>query len=91
MSPVGMCRVCRAVGQGEQLRVLAADHQIQDWHLCGRCWSLLRLGLAYADPADNLDDYIDPRGLLLSRAQVHDAIQLALRRSFRHRYRTEQP
>ena len=82
MSRPRWCRVCRVVAPGAELPVLAPGHALQDWHLCGRCWALLELGVPLWDPTARLAYFTDRRGLLLTTGQVWGSIQLALRGLF---------
>ena len=66
MTRARLCRVCRVEAQGAQLPVLMRVHVVEQWHLCGRCWALLQIGVPLMRPESRLEHFVDRGGLLLS-------------------------
>ena len=82
MTRARLCRVCRVEAQGAQLPVLMRVHVVEQWHLCGRCWALLQIGVPLMRPESRLEHFVDRGGLLLSASDVWETIQLAIRNAF---------
>ena len=68
------CRACKALAQGTELAVLNGRGKWRAWHLCGRCWGLLILGLRMHPRAADLDPSSMLRGLELRPREVHTLI-----------------
>ena len=82
------CRSCGVLAPGSVIPVIGGAGTWQMWHLCGRCWGLLVLGLRTTEPHADLSQFADVRPLRLRPSMVHAAIQQGLRMLGRH---TEDP
>jgi hypothetical protein len=69
------CRSCRISAPGASITVARPRAAATDWHLCGRCWALLTVGLQHQlDVPDP-----DLHGLTLQAVDVRAAIDAGLR------------
>jgi hypothetical protein len=76
------CSVCLVLATGTRLPVLIPGRRYTEWHLCGRCWSLLNLGVPLHDRNDRLEYFSTSNRLLLSAEQVRTCIGLAISQVF---------
>lgn len=69
------CRSCKALAIGGEVPVVGLSGRWLEWHLCGRCWSFLVLGLRTHLGNAGLDPFLELEGLRLRPSQVHAAIR----------------
>jgi hypothetical protein len=73
------CRSCKLVGPGTEIPVLARGSYWAEWHLCGRCWGLLVIGLRSQLQADDFNPYLQLKEMRLRDRGVRAAIGEGLR------------
>src|ERR1051326_7388179 len=73
------CRSCKLVGPGTEIPVLGRDRHWTEWHVCGRCWGLLVIGLRSQLQTDEFNPCVDLKELRLLGTRVRAAIGEGLR------------
>ena len=79
------CRSCKVVAPGSEVPVFERAGATT-WHLCGRCWGLLVVGLRHQDANADLDPFSDLSGRRLRPAHVRAAIREGLTIASRHTF-----
>jgi hypothetical protein len=79
------CRSCKMLAPGGEIPVVERGNTWAEWHLCGRCWGLLVIGLRSHLRDQGLNPLIDLEGLRLRprkvRAAIHEGILVLRGRS----------